>query len=172
MTSQSRVAIVLAVIAGAMLLIASGGSALSIADRGTSIAITEDPSNAVVGIEGDEQISLTYGSSRSSQTSPVSKTPIFFTITNHFGWEVDVSVSVRGDSNTPPNLQGDPWIDHSQLSSKETASVSGDVVCANQASEEWTFVLTLESEGMNTRVTHSVVVSCDKTVPEGPPSDT
>lgn len=168
MTSQSRVAIVLAVIAGAMLLIASGGSALSITDRGMSIAITEDPSNAVVGIEGDEQISLTY----SNQTSPVSKTPIFFTITNHFGWEVDVSVSVRGDSNTSPNLQGDPWIGHSQLSSKETASVSGDVVCANQASEEWTFVLTLESEGMNTRVTHSVVVSCDKTVSEGPPSDT
>lgn len=159
--------ITLAVIAGGMLLIASGGTSLTIADRGMAIPVAEDSTDAVVGIEGDEQILLTYGSTRSNSTSSVSQTPTFFNITNKFSWAVDLSISVIGDSNAPPNLHGDPWINQSQLDPGETASVSGDVVCASQPSERWTFVLTLESEGMRTHVTHNVLISCQQTSSPG-----
>ncbi|WP_162224313.1 hypothetical protein [Halorussus salinus] len=145
----------IALVGTVLLVTATGGFSAGQIDRPVSITVAENPENAIVGLSGSDNVTVTYGSSNDTKQPTVE----LFTVTNNFESSFEFSIQIVGDTNTPPDHQSLSAEKYS-LAPGESTKVTANVVCSSQETETWTIYLEVSSSGVEAEIQHDISIVC------------
>lgn len=137
------------VLAAVLLATGTGGFSAMEADRGVTVAVVDDE-HAYLGVTTHDH-----------RLEPGMHDVTLLTLTNRFGRDLDVTVTVTDDDRGPPLLIQS--YDRSEnLPAYTSRDVTADIVCSGQGgSETVTVAVVASSPGVEVQLSRDVTVVCD-----------